>query len=58
MADWLDLQEWPQPEFNSQPDNVVESDWQQLADDMEATSEERWNHTSGMSMPTSGNSRL
>lgn len=47
-----EMAEWPQP------DNVVEPDWQQLADDMEAASEERWNHRSGMSTPTSGNSGL
>ena len=28
IAEWLDFQEWPQPELNPQSDNVVELDWQ------------------------------
>ena len=58
MVEWLDLQEWPQPDLNPQPDNVVDPIWPNMGDDMDAASEERWNHRSGRSTPTSGNSGL
>ena len=58
MAHWLDLQEWPQPELNPQPDDIEDPIWPNMGEDMDAASEERWNHRSGRSTPTSGNSGL
>ena len=52
MADWLNNEQWPQPELDPQPEDV---DWQELADAMETLSEERRANLSGRSTPTSDN---
>ena len=58
MAEWLDLQDWPQPALDPQPGDIDDPIWPNMAADMDAASEERWNHRLGRSTPTSGNSGL
>ncbi|KAH9668118.1 Receptor-like protein 15 [Citrus sinensis] len=41
----IDLQEWPQPEVNPQPDNIEDPIWPNMGEDMDAASEDRWNHS-------------
>lgn len=48
MADWLDLQVWPQPEIDPQPDDV--DTWQDVTDRMDILGDQ-----SGRSTPTSNN---